>query len=325
MKILFWGGTKSNVGPDNINKGIVSNLTDRFYYVTTPGKYRELLDAMWKLLRSDVVVVSGVSRKGSILVAAAKLLGKRSVYLMHGCAEAEYRINGIQPNEKGLAQEACLMKYADLLLPVSKRYMQWVREQYPQYAHKTDYIYNGVDKELFAHIPAVPKRPGSVAVSGGMTPLKNNAVVVKAVELLKGKAALKIFGGARRQLPEEYHYSQRMGKVSNEQFLLHLSQTSLFVLNSLQESFSIATMEALACGCSVLVSQVAGVTDLLALEETDIIHNPMDVEEIRSKIDYLLDHPNYERLRSQFDPEQWSFEKMVENLEKKCEALIQHG
>lgn len=323
MKILFWGLTKSNAGPDNINKGIVNNLTNRFWYVSMPGKYRELIDAIWKLLRSDVLVVSGVSRKGAILVAAAKVLRKKSVYLMHGCVEAECRLNGIQPNKQGLAQEAYLMKYADLLLPVSRRYMNWVREQYSQYAHKTDYIYNGVDKDLFIHPIEGIRRQGSVAVAGGMQPRKNNIVVAKAVETMHGKASLQIYGGVSKGPLEQCCYSVRMGKLTNEQFLLHLSQTSLFVLNSLQESFSIATMEALACGCSLLVSEKAGVVDLLALEEMDIIHDPMDVEEIRSKIDYLLDHPNYDRLRSQFDPEQWSFGKMVENLEKKCEALIQ--
>ena len=79
----------------NIHKGVVPNLSDRFGTVTTPGKYREMLDALWKLVRSDVVVVSGVSRKGAILVAAAKLLGKKSVYLMHSCADSLIENTGL--------------------------------------------------------------------------------------------------------------------------------------------------------------------------------------------------------------------------------------
>lgn len=321
MKILFWGGTGGNIGPVNINKGVVPSLSDRFWTVTAQGKYRELLDALWKLLRSDVVMVSGVSRKGAILVVAAKLLGKKSVYLMHGCAEWECRLNGIQPNKKGLAQEVCLMKHADLLLPVSRRYMLWLKEQYPQYAGKMDYIYNGVDEKLFEYRRNGLREPGSVAVSGGMIPLKNNMSVVRAVEALDGKAYLRIYRGERKPLPGEYRYAERMGTLPKAEFLHRLTQTELFVLNSSLESFSIATMDALACGCSLLVSEVAGVCDLLALEETDIIHDPMDVDELRSKIEYLLDNPNYERLRSQFDPEQWSFSKMVENLERKCIEL----
>ena len=322
MKILFWGTTKGNVGPGNVNKGIIANLTDCFLNVNVSGKYGEVLDAFWKLTFCDMVVVSGVGRWSAILVSMAKFLKKKSAYLMHGCAEQEYLLNGIQPDEKGLKYEKCLWEYSDLILPVSRRYMEWAKKQYPQYAHKMDYVYNGVDAALFANFDVCNKVPGTVAVSGGLSRLKNNLVVAEAVEALEGKACLRIYGGRKQPLPERYRHTERMGKLSNEQFLNQLRQTSLFVLNSLLESFSIAALEALACGCSVLVSEVAGVCDLLALEETDIIHDPMDVDEIRSKIDYLLDHPNYERLRSQFDPEQWSFAKMVENLEAKCEALL---
>ena len=321
MKILFWGGFESNTGPSNINRKIVNNLTERFVCVTTPGKFRELVTALWILLRSDVLLVSGVSRKGAVLVRVAKLLRKPSAYLMHGCAEQEYLLNGIQPDEKGLKYEKCLWEYSDLILPVSKRYMEWAKKQYPQYAHKMDYVYNGVDAALFTNFDVCNKVPGTVAVSGGLSRLKNNLVVAEAVESLDGKACLRIYGGRKQPIPERYRHTERMGKLSNVQFVDQLRQTSLFVLNSLLESFSLAALEALACGCSLLVSEVAGVCDLLALEETDIIHDPMDVEEIRRKISYLLDHPNHDRLRSQFNPEQWSFAKMVENLEEKCVTL----
>lgn len=321
MKILIWSEHKNNQGPDNINKGIIGNLTDQFCYVPVQGKYRQFLVALRKLLQSDVLLVSGASRKGALLVLAAKLINKKSVYIMHGCREAEYRLNGIKSNNRALAEEAFLLKHADLLLPVSKRYMEWAKKQYPQYAHKMDYVYNGIDTYLFEYREERTIQPGSVAVAGGMDPLKNNRIVIQAVESLCGKAELRIYGGHKDPCVKN-QYTEWMGKLGNEEFLACLATTELFVLNSRLESFSIATMEAFACGCSLLVSEVAGVCDLLALEETDIIHDPMDVEEIRGKIAYLLDHPNYERLRGQFDPEQWSFAKMVENLEHKCEMLL---
>jgi glycosyltransferase involved in cell wall biosynthesis len=323
MKILFWGGICVNNGPGNINKGIVSNFTDSFLYAVGPNKYLELADALGKLICSDVVVVSGVSRQGAILVRAAKLLGKRSVYLMHGCAEQEYKLNGRKPDEKGLAHEACLMDKTDLILTVSQRYMHWVREVYPRYAEKVDYVYNGVNAEIFCRKATCRRNPREVAVCGGLAPLKNNLTVAKAVEALEGKASLSVYGYVRKPSVEAYRFTEFAGKLENIKFLERLSQSGLFVLNSLLESFSSATLEALACGCSLLVSERAGVCDLLALEETDIIHDPMDVEEIRRKIEYLLEHPNHQRLYDAFDPEEWSFEKMVLRLEEKCRRLIQ--
>lgn len=322
MKILFWDGIRGNNGPGNINKGIVRNFTDSFMYVTIPAKFREMADALWKLLRSDAVVVSGVSRKGAILVQMAKLLGKPSVYLMHGCAEQEYRLNGQKPDEKGLAYEACLMDKADLILAVSERYMFWVREMYPRYAEKVDYVYNGVNEEIFSRKATHQRDPRKVAACGGFAPLKNNLIVAQAVEVLGGKAELTVYGCADKSRVAAYRFTECAGKLENTEFLERLSQSGLFVLNSLLESFSSATLEALACGCSLLVSERAGVCDLLALEETDIIHDPMDIEEIRGKIEYLLDHPNHQRLLSAFDPEEWSFEKMVLRLEEKCRILL---
>ena len=64
VKILFWGDTAGNNGPMNINKGMMASLTGSFLSVRRCGKYRELIIGFWKLLQADMIVISGVSRKG---------------------------------------------------------------------------------------------------------------------------------------------------------------------------------------------------------------------------------------------------------------------
>ena len=320
VKILFWGDTARNNGPMNINKGIIANLTEPFVTVKRCGKYRDFIDACWKLTCSDVLVVSGVSRIGYLLVKAAKLLQKPSVYIMHGCGKYEIELNRVTCPGKGLEWEAYLLEKADLLLPVSEKFMHWVHGRYPEYAEKTKFLYNGIDKSLFDSAVVGQKKSGSVAVSGGLTPLKNNMPVLKAVEALQGKAFLTIYGASA---DGHRTYARKVSKLPHDRFLQELAGEQLFVLNSVFETFSIAVMEALACGCSILVSEVAGITGLLALEETDLIHDPMDKEEIRRKMEYLLDHPNRERILSQFDAEEWTFDKMVQRLEKHCKELMQ--
>lgn len=319
MRILFWGDAADNNGPSNINKGIIDSLSSSFVFVPNRGKYYGFLIGIWKLLWVDVLVVSNVSRKGCVLGTVAKMLGKPLVFIMHGCGMYETSLNYASYPDNRLAWEASLLENADLLLPVSKKFMYWVHGYYPQYAHKTKYIYNGIDGTIFHRVFHEPKRTGSVAVSGGLTPLKNNMPVLQAVEALRGKAFLTIYGAPA---DAEGTYVRKVGSLPHDQFLQELAGEQLFVLNSVFETFSIAVMEALACGCSILVSEVAGITDLLALEETDIIHDPMDVEEIRRKMEYLLEHPNNERLRSSFDIREWSFENMVLQLEEKCKKLL---
>jgi len=321
MKILFWSGKLGNNGPANVTKQYLQNIGGTFVKVNSCHKYGELIEGVWKLLFCDCVVVSGVSRKGALLVGFARIFGKKSVYIMHGCASYECEINKTTCSWQGLAQEKYLLKHATLLLPVSRKYMLWVQERYPQYARKTKYLYNGIDKDLLPKDVKVPKIPNSVIAAGGNGRLKGNDIVANAVEAINGQIRLEIYGA----LNGTVHNSQcvrYMGRVPNDVFHQKLAQAELFVLNSIIESFSIATIEALMCGCSVLVSEVAGVTDLLALEETDIIHDPMNVEEIRGKIAYLLEHPNNERIRSKLDVEEYSYPRQVEKLEKLCEELM---
>ena len=323
MKILFWGNMKSNMGPDNVNKCIRKNLTDTFCYVKSKNKYGELFEGVWKLLFSNALVVSGISRKGRIFIGIAKLLGKKTVYIMHGCLAYEYEINEIAPSKKGLETEQYVMKTVDLLLPVSRKFMHWVHSRYPQYVKKTKYLYNGVDKDILPKVSNVESMPNSVIAAGGNRKQKANYVVADAVESLRGQVHLEIYGGLNRHIPQDrYHHIKYMGRIPQEKFAERLSQSALFVLNSVFEPFSLAAVEALVCGCSVLLSEAAGVTDILELEETDIIHDPMNVEEVRRKIEYLLEHPNNERIMSKFNIDDWSYEKAVKRLEEFCRDLV---
>lgn len=324
MKILFWGDTRENAGPMNINKGIVKNLSARFRYVPAQGKYRKMAMGLLYLMTSDALVVSGISKQGGILVAAAKLLRRPSVYIMHGCAVYENRLNNRHHTEKSEKLEAYILENAKLILPVSKKFMHWVHQYYPQYSHKTEYLFNGIDQSVFDKAVSAPKQPGSVVAMGGLRIEKNNIPVIEAVEKLDGRAVLSVFGVPQNGEMPVKQYSHFVPKVSQPEFLSILAQSQLFVLNSIYETFGISVTEALACGCSVLISEIVGSTDLFALEETDIIHDPMDTEEIRRKIEYLLEHPNNERILSTFNIDEWSFAKMVERLEKRCANLIHH-
>lgn len=323
MKILFWGDTAGNNGPFNINKGITACLTESFLSVERRGKNIDFVNGIWKLLRADVLVVSNVSRKGSILGAVAKYLGKPFVYIMHGCNKYEAELNKVIYPDDRLVWEENLLKNADLLLPVSKKFMHWVHAYYPQYADKTRYLFNGIDLRDFSSDFTTTKQPGSILAVGGHRKEKNNMPLVEAVRRMEGKAVLTVYGHPAAKNMRERDNIRYEGQLPNAEFKQRLSGTALFVLNSIFEPFSISVIEALACGCSILVSEVAGVTDLLALEESDIIHDPMDVEEIRKKIDYLLGHPNHERICSRFDIYEWTFDKMVQRLYNQCAMLTE--
>ena len=322
MRILFCGTTKGNAGPSNVNKGIVNNRTSSFVIIKSRNKYARALEIVCKAIFCDVIFLSGVSRLGSIACSVAKIYGKKTVFIMHGCGEYEVKVNHQTNMEKGIQYEASILERVDLILPVSKKYMLWVQNRYPQYAGKLGYLYNGFDVKYLEGIPKRHKKPGSVVATGADRGVKNNIVLVQAIEALEGKAELSVCGAIYHGVPQGLRFSKYTGVIPHGQFVEKLSCTELFVLNSIFESFSLSAIEALMCGCSVLISEVAGVTDLLALEETDIIHDPMDVEEIRSKIEYLLAHPNNERILSSLDIEEYSYPRQVQKLEAMCRELV---
>ena len=144
MKILFWGDVTGEGGPNSINKGIVRELTPNFRYVARKNKYIRFASAAAKCLFCDVTVVSGLSKQAMLLSGIAKALGKKVVYIMHGCVAYESVVNRQSGTEAALKQEEYLLKNADLLLPVSKKFRNWVQNRYPQYAHKAKYLYNGI-------------------------------------------------------------------------------------------------------------------------------------------------------------------------------------
>jgi glycosyltransferase involved in cell wall biosynthesis len=100
-----------------------------------------------------------------------------------------------------------------------------------------------------------------------------------------------------------------------------MRKSELYILNSVYEPFALSVYDALLCGCSVLVTNVAGALELLNVTEHDVIFDPMDENEIANKIDYLLENPNNTRLLSSLDFNKISYKAEVEKLENYCNQL----
>lgn len=321
VKYLFVGGTDGNTGPSNVNKGIVANLPDSFYVADSKNKVAKYLSAIINTFRCKVVVVSGMSKVGIYAIRLAKLLNKKTIYIMHGCYEIETALNEAIVEANSIQIEQYILHSVDLLLPVSERYSQLIQEKYPFCNGKTAYLHNGVEKIEFKH-SKINQEKGRIIAVGGDRKLKNNISVANAVAKLDDSKKLMVYGHLYHpdNLPKGNNIEFK-GLVSQEQLYKEMSQSELFVLNSTLESFGLTVFDALQCGCSVLVSNAAGALDLLNATEHDVIYNPMDEDEIAEKIDYVLQNPNNSRLMSDLDFEKISYKAEVERLEQFCRKL----
>lgn len=320
-KFLFVGGTNGNNGPANVNKGIVANLSDAFCIADSVNRVKKYIDAFIGVVRCKVIVVSELSKVGMYAIKLAKLLNKKTVYIMHGCYEMECALNELAVDENSLQMEQYILHSVDLLLPVSERYSQIIQEKYPFCKGKTAFLHNGVEIINLEH-GEVQREKGRIIAVGGDRKLKNNITVAKAMAKVNDDKILSVYGHLYHpsDLPKENNIKY-VGLVSQEQLYQELMRSELFVLNSTIESFGLTVFDALQCGCSVLVSNVAGALDLLNVTEQDVIYDPMDEKEIADKIDYLLTHPNNERLMRGLDFEKVSYKAEVEKLENYCNQL----
>ena len=320
-KYLFVGCTNGNTGPANVNKGIVANLSDAFCIADSENKVKKYTDAFLGVVRCKVVVVSGMSKVGVYAIKLAKLLNKKTVYIMHGCYEIETALNESAIDENSLQMERYILHTVDLLLPVSKRYSQIIQEKYPFCKEKTAYLHNGVEK-INLECGKVQREKGRITAVGGDRKLKNNVTIARAMSRVNDDSILSVYGHLYHpyDLPKGNNI-EYVGLVPQEQLYKEMMRSELFVLNSTIESFGLTVFDALQCGCSVLVSNAAGALDLLDVKENDVIFDPMNENEIASKIDYLLANPNNARLVSSLDFDRISYQAEVEKLENYCNRL----
>ena len=322
-RYLFIGGTEGNTGPDNVNKGIVSNLPSNFFVISNGNKVKKYVNAFLYIVRCNIVIVSGVSKIGMYAMKLAKIFGKKTIYILHGCNEIEFKVNQMPSDEKALKYEKYFLNNSDLILAVSERYSKLIQKRYPVCVGRIDYLHNGVNKVNF-DCNAVQREKGRIIAVGGDRKLKNNIVVANAVAKLDDSKKLMVYGHLYHpdDLPKVKNIEFK-GLVSQKQLYEEMMKSELFVLNSVYESFALSVFDALLCGCSILITNVAGALELLNVTEYDVIYDPMNKDEIAEKIEYLLQHPNNERLMKNLNFDKISYEAEVKRLEQFCEMLCQ--
>ena len=198
-----------------------------------------------------------------------------------------------------------------------------IQEKYPICVGRTSYLHNGVDKADINCV-TVQREKGRVIAVGGDRKLKNNIVVANAVAKLDDSKKLMVYGHLYHpdDLPKGKNIEFK-GLVPQKQLYEEMTKSELYVLNSIYEPFALSVFDALLCGCSILVTNVAGALELLNVTEHDVIYDPMNKDEIAEKIEYILQHPNNERLMKNLDFDKISYEAEVKRLEQFCKMLCQ--
>ena len=157
-------------------------------------------------------------------------------------------------------------------------------------------IYNAIDENLFRPLTsAISHQPSSpfVLCVSSLDPRKNFARLIEACLGLTS-AKLYIVGKYNRvfsqnmDLDTTSDHIQFLGRVSDEELVRFYNEAACFVFPSLYEGFGLPPLEAMACGCPVLVSDIPVEREVCG--DAALYFNPLEPSEIlRIITQYLND------------------------------------
>ena len=149
---------------------------------------------------------------------------------------------------------------------------------------KISVVYNAIDSQLFKTCNDVPQPENRfILCVSSIDPRKNFARLVEACQCLTG-AKLYIVGNYNRvfsnqkELATDSDHIHFLGRVSDEELVRLYNQAECFVFPSLYEGFGLPPLEAMACGCPVLVSDIPVEREVCG--DAALYFNPLEPSEI---------------------------------------------
>ncbi|MCR5651528.1 MAG: glycosyltransferase family 4 protein [Lachnospiraceae bacterium] len=320
--VLFIAGDNfSGTGPAIVTDALIKNAPKNTLYLKSVSKFLRALEIPGKIMKCDAVLFSGFSKQNIYGMNLCRLFHKKSAYLMHGCVEYENEMNRV-PDKKMALLERKMMKKTDLILAVSRQFEEWLKEHYPEYRDKTEHLTNGIDWDLMQEKISGEERDlhGIITVGGGM-PRKGIVNICRAVEKLIDEGVsditLTVCGdeGADTKEIDSYPFVKNEGLVSHERLMELYRKNRLFIQNSRFETFGLAPLEALLSQTEILISEKCGALSVIkSYEDSDIIRDTEDIEEIAGKIKDLFLKENHVRLICELDKESTSWQSRARQL-----------
>jgi len=164
---------------------------------------------------------------------------------------------------------------------------------------RIDVVYREVDTELFRKVKSNLLESRVILYVGRVTPLKGLELLIDAMAGLDPEYSLALVGPI-----EDKHYhaslvrqtkqldvSERVnfiGKVRYDEIPLYLSSAEALVLPSLYENLGGVLLEAQACECPVIATNVGGISESMIDGHTGFLIKKRSPELLAMKIDEVL-------------------------------------
>ncbi|TRO49600.1 glycosyltransferase family 1 protein [Candidatus Bathyarchaeota archaeon] len=165
---------------------------------------------------------------------------------------------------------------------------------------RIDVVYREVDTGLFRKAESAILEPGTIVYVGRVTPLKGLELLIDSLPYVGSEHRLAIVGPIEDQAYHEalLRRAQERGVSNKVEFVggveyglipLYLSSAEALVLPSLYENLGGVLLEAQACQCPVIASDVGGVGEVVVDGETGFLLKERSPHELGLKLGLLGD------------------------------------
>ncbi len=181
-------------------------------------------------------------------------------------------------------------KSADIIYLATKEDVNFVADKFKISKDKMFIRPNWIDTVLFKPLD-IPKKDNHILFVGRLTEQKNLPVLIRAIA--DTPWTLDIVGdGEQREKLEQFAKNTNsnvnfLGTFSNDVLPEIYNSYHVFVLPSIYEGNPKTLLEAMACGCAVLGSNVDGIKSVIQNNKTGIVCEPT-IERMRQSIELLL-------------------------------------
>ena len=160
--------------------------------------------------------------------------------------------------------------------------------------------HNGIDLDRFTRVPVEP-HPLTIGVVCALRPEKDLKTLIRGFASARksaGEIELLIVGsGDDLAILKQYVREAGVEPVAHFEPATPdvprwLSRIDIFVLPSRSEALSNSLMEAMACGCCAVASNVGGNPELVRDRETGLLFRPGDSEDLAASLRTLIESPS---------------------------------
>jgi len=204
-------------------------------------------------------------------------------------------------------------------------YLEEIVKKYT--SNRTVLIPNAIDTEVYKVKQSIEQRKAfRVCMLYSIQEIKGSHYGLKALNIVKQnypELKVDLFGICHK--PE--HLPNWITYYRNHNDLTEIyNRNAIFISNSLTEGFGLVSVEALACGCALVCTDISGHREYAINEETALLVPVKNPEVMAEKVMFLIENNNY-RIRLAKDGnsyvQNFSWDKAVKKMDNLIKELLQ--